>query len=927
MATEVTDPAALAAYNGTAAPTAAPSAGPTEVTDPSALEAYHGAPSRPPRANRPGVNVPQYGREAPETTWSDVGGVTRRILPAANAALAGTVGRALDVVPYSVSRLMGATPETAVHPVENAMRRYTVPDVGPPQTDAQGMADAGGKMLGETAPFMVAGAGALPRIAAPAIDAAPTVANAFRSLFSGAGKSMVAKPLSTIGGETAAAIESGAVGEGMKQGAVNAGQSPEMQQLAESTGQVLGPTALTMAPVALAARIAKPIASRVGPMVNSAAANVADAIPEAVRPSWAQGLAQQGADRQQAIARSSVGGKLSEALATPESQAGLATAEKLKADIPGFNPGTARASGDPELKNVQQNRDSASTAADLRARQGTFDESKGAISQKLETLVPPAEQPRPTPASVGPQPRAPYAADAVVENAGKSVAAANNVIEGEKKVVQGQLKSQADALPTVDRIDAGNTLRASRDAAQTAMDAETTKLRGQIGNADTPMEMAPAKPYSSLDPTSKPTKMTLNEVLDRRAAINQEGRDLMSGKVTVEDRARLNQLANERDNLDSIVEKASANDGALRAYADHYKNENVPNFRQGASNDVAARDSTGYGGLKVDPESVGKKFFNPNEESAGAQFDRAMGHDPAARQQMVDNALDDIRHNLIDQATGQIKKGEVAKWLNKNSRVLDAMPQTGKEIRAAVDATNPDALYARLGEMKQRSNELANTKLSKVLESVAGPGQEPANAIHAALNDSILMRQVMTSAGNDPSAQAAVRRAVFEQVRKDAPDVLSDPDKFLAWMKGKRSLSVVFTPEHLSSLENIARAAKMQDSIPRPTGTVATPKSIIGKIGDSLGISAQSAASTMRGVAQGRTSLAMEGIAQGTKFLNRQSAKASNAAWDEALSNPEAAKMVANMVRGKPTTAQAAKLRTYLLAGGVTAAEPSDEAK
>ena len=132
------------------------------------------------------------------------------------------------------------------------------------------------------------------------------------------------------------------------------------------------------------------------------------------------------------------------------------------------------------------------------------------------------------------------------------------------------------------------------------------------------------------------------------------------------------------------------------------------------------------------------------------------------------------------------------------------------------------------------------------------------------------------------------------------------------------------TPQHKSDLEIVARAAMIQNSLGRPEGTVAVTKSIVGRIEDALGITVGSAASTGRGVAQGRTSPAIEGISQGAKFFNRQAARASAAAWDEALANPEAAKLLVGLAKGKATPMQSARLYTYLISSGMMRSE-SDE--
>lgn len=860
------------------------------------------------RVPRPGRDVPQIGREAPSSTWSDVGNVVGRIAPKANDALAETVGRALDVVPYYAHQGYKAAQGEPVpegqgfHPVENAIKHYLgSKGLPPPQSGAQELADAGGKMIGETVPYIAGGAAGLPKVAAPAIDAAPTVANAFRSFLNQMGNRAVQKPAATLAGETLAAGESGAVGEQLRSVAADNNHSPLVQHAAETVGQTLGPAALQAAPGAIAARLAKPALTAGKRVVESGAKAVGEAIPEDMRPGWVDDLAKRGAEERQATARSAVSEKLGPALARPEAQAGMAEVEQLQKQVPGFNPGVARATGDPELMNTQQSLDTSATGEKLRGKQKAYDESKGAIANKLESIVPAT---------------APHPEDAAVGAASRRVEGLTDRIGGQRDATEGRIREMSETLPQVDRIAGGETMRNARTGAQQAMDAETTRLRGQIAEPNRVVEVHPATD------TEPAVTMTVNQVLNRRATINQEMRDFSDASArSPEDVRSMRRLQEERDHLDGVINDAAGNDDSLRAYTTHYATQNVPQFRQGASAEVGRRDQFGYGGNKVDPESVGKKFFNPNEESAARQFNTSMGHDPAARQQMVDNALDDIRHTAVDPATGMLREGAVGKWIQKHERVLREVPF----VREAVDARNPDALYARIGELEQRQRQVAQTKLAKELQSVAGPGKDASVAIDAALNDHVLMRQLVNSARNDPSAMAAVRRSVFEAIKSKAPDAIENPEKFLEVLKGHdRALSVALTPQHKADLIAVARAAQIQNRVGRPEGSTVVPKSIVGTIEDHLGITVGSAASTGRGVAQGRTSLPIEAAAQAGKFFNRQAKNASNAAWEEALSNPEAARMVAAVVRGKPTVQQTQKLRAYLLSSGVMHAEGRD---
>jgi hypothetical protein len=77
-----------------------------------------------------------------------------------NEGLASTVGRALDAPGYFLGKAMGVdVPEEARHPFEGTFRKYFVDPAGPPTTPKQRILRAGGNIVGENIPTMVAGGG------------------------------------------------------------------------------------------------------------------------------------------------------------------------------------------------------------------------------------------------------------------------------------------------------------------------------------------------------------------------------------------------------------------------------------------------------------------------------------------------------------------------------------------------------------------------------------------------------------------------------------------------------------------------------------------------------------------------------------------------------------------------------------------------
>jgi hypothetical protein len=818
---------------------------------------------------------PQYARDATDGP-SGFDRFARQVRSGEYNAIGSTVGRALDVVPYFVGQALGYDD---VHPVERAIRSLGG-EAPEPQSYGERVANATGRFMGENLP-VAAGITGLAQSGTRFVanDVAPGIANMLKAGTNRVLDAIARNPAKTAALETIASADAGAGGQIAKETAEGAGYGPAGQRVAETFGQLTAPTVGDYLPTMLGIRAAAPIfrAGRSG--VEKVANTVGEAIPENYRPAWLDDLAQSRAKERMDTARGTVGDQLRDTLSQPEAHANVAEAQRLEAEIPGFQPGIARASGDQNLINTQRQLDTEATGPALRERQQATDASTQAIRDYLERGAPPLQG--------MPQ-------DAVARSVASRVQGDQRAAAQQSESVRGQIRSQSDALPEIDRAQAGQTLRDIRAQERAAADREVQRLRANIGAPETPVRVG--------DET-----ITLDEALNRRAAINQELRDYSSATArNVADVQRMRQLAAQHDALDAAVD--SVNAPGLREYRDYYREQYAPRFLEGASRDIGRYDQFGYGKNKVAAEDVSAKWFAPNSISEARQFNAVYGNNPAARQAMTDYALDDLRHSAVDPSTGLIKQGAVNRWLAKNERVLNEMPWA----RDAVATRNPDALYARLGQLEQRQRQIADTKVAGLL------GKNPEQMIDAGLNDWQAMRGLKRSVRGDDRAEAALTRAVWDRAVKAAgPDTLVNADKLQSWIDDhRRALNEVLTPAHLKNLETVIQAARVQARAPRPTGTVATPLSIPGAVGAATGVTVPSAVGSALSIARGRTSPWTEVPMQAVKFWNRQKDAATKAAWDEALSNPDVAKALANVVKTGATPLKIRKLYAYLVTAG-----------
>jgi hypothetical protein len=820
------------------------------------------------------------------------------------------------------------------HMVEGAFREHFVNPMGEPQNRPEQVLRAGGRMAGENLPIVAAGATPV----RSGVTLAEQAAGGFLPKASGVADAVLDSAGAHPIGQSIGAFESGAGGQVARNAAKDQGYGEQGQQNAEMLGQFLTPVAadawtrgvplpgtdvrIPLSPTVAGAKAGK-----------WAAGKAVESVPESALPSWLQPAEGTYAERQQAKldygnregkyanyepetnpedrtfpkelepnlvqrrmdqgqakredrARQVVGQELGQILEKPEARANLDEANRLEQAIPGLQLGIAKSTQDPAMLRLQENIESNAKGDELRNLQERHDANAAAIRSHLDSVVPPqGENPQDTVAAAN---------AARVQNI-------NRTNEQEQRNVEGLIQRRSDALPEIDRAAAGQTLREIRHGEQGAADQEVQRLRGEIAN--------PNQHIPELD-------MTVNQALDRRAAINQEVRRYASANTrTVQDVRDMEALGAERDRIDAAL--GQINEPGLQEYTRYYREQYAPRFLEGPSRDVGRYDQNAIDKNRVQSEDVPSRFFGPNNISEARQFSRLYGngnepHSVTARQVMTDYALDDLRHNAVDPNTGMIREGAVNRWLQKNERLLNEMPW----IRDAVQARNPDALYQRLGDLEQRTRAVADTKVAQLV------GKNPEQHIDAALKDWQTMRGLKSSVRGDADAEMALRRAVLER----APDPM-DADKFEAWLdKNDRSLRQIFDPSHLKSLRDVLAASRAIGQLPRPTGTVDMPGSLADKGAEKLGISVPSLLQRVLSVKQGRMSpeygVADVGMRVLRSFSNREAA----AVWKEALYNPKVAQDLNTMVSGgKATPIQLARMKSYLLSVGMADATGNDK--
>lgn len=774
---------------------------------------------------------------------------------------------ARDAVYDKMADVLGLGPSTLPN-AHQAFNQQFVNTVPPAQTIVGRGLEKGGDfaasavpVLGMTNLLAQSGSRAI-------VGAAPSIANAVRSTANNILDTFAAKPvastaadigLNTLAGEGAQLGHESGVPGGETLGAMAAAGAPALRH---GSSMFWG--------AKLAAKGVGAIADRVGPYVT-------DMLPERFT---SDGMRAAAAAKRAAAAEKSVGSEIAPVLKDAGAQAEMARSAELQDQIPGFNPTLAKASADPVLLSQQAKQEANASGSSLREWQALHGDNAKAIRDFADAQVPPV-------------PGTPHPEDVVAKTAGARVSSANQRIDQQMADTQGKIAQTSESLPTVDRAEAGTQLRQIRSAEQDAADNEVNRLRGNIAAPDQTIKVGD-------------TEMTVKAALDRRAAINQETRDYQSATSrNVQDVQRMRALDAERQTLDGAIE--AVNMPGMSEYRNYYKNDYAPRFLEGASRDVGRYSQTGYDKNLVAAENVPSKFFGPNNVSAAKQFNKVYGDTPEVRQIMTDHALDTLRQEAVDPATGLLREGGVDRWTNRYGRVLNEMPW----IKDAVSAKDPAALYGRLGDLKARQAAVADTTLSKQL------GNEPGKTIDNAIGDWRVARTLKNTVDSGgPEAQQALTRAVWERAlgAGEKGAALYDAKAIGDFLDtNKRSVDILLSPDHVKSLRTIIDATKIEGRLPAPKG--ATPDSnAFDQVKELTGTSVETGLTTMTTLARGRSSPVYEVTRLIGNAYRNFSEKELQAAWKEALTNPQVAKNLESAIsQGKATKMQEERLRSYLL--------------
>jgi hypothetical protein len=776
--------------------------------------------------------------------------------------LAEVLGLPVDLVAAGMGA-MGVGGGDAIGGSESLKKLFGAVGAVKPAQPGYGFERRVGKEVGAAIPF-VGGMGAAAR-------GVKIVSKAAKGLPQAVGRAMVEPavqaPLKTAAGEMVAATGAGI-------GAATAQAIAPGSMGAEITGQLAGgiaPSVLLAGPTGMALRGAKTLAGKVSPTgrVSAAKENLQAMMGEELTPGVMERM-----------------------------KAGQQTA----AQVPGFEPSIGEVSGSPSLMAMQRAQETGLTGAKLEKAVARQDKNIQAINDFAESVAP----------------SGPVDVDVVIDSARGKVRALTGEISAAGVSSPAELPSAN--LKNIGAKMRDNLIERRREASeamgqiademglnQIDITPQYEGVREELITAMTPAgrfatEAHTPEIVSTLIKDRGVTASTsLEDMKGLREAISNEYRASVTGAAPDLQRARylkigLHQIDKAMDDLVFPEELASLYPEWRKAYFDNV----IDKFDRGAAFAVRKKGQKGF--FVTDDERVASSFFGSKKGEAMSQYSRIFGDSADDMDAMRSVILDDFRTSVV--RDGEIKPRLMESWFKRYGSTLDEIPQVRDELMGIEDATK--AMGSRMRTLDARQRKIEDSVLTRSLKAYSKGTKTGTQVVADAVAKPRLMRQLVNSIRKDPDAMAGLRRHVWDDiVSNDATAMRANMDDNID------SLKMVLTPNHMKNLDTIIDARIMAERAPTPTGTGA-PGGMLEAAEKQLGMGTSQLGSRIFAVKSGRIGVNYMMTDIFGRFFKGQSAQSVERMLDEALYDPEVAKLLVDGLKSPTSKRVTNHMKKYM---------------
>jgi len=599
---------------------------------------------------------------------------------------------------------------------------------------------------------------------------------------------------------------------------------------------------------------------------------------------------------------------------SPDAAENITQALTLQSKLPGFKASVGEMADTPALLDMQR-RYAMSSPQNLNAEAARNKANTTAVNQYFDANAP--------------QGGAPTAVRSAV----------NQSVSDEAKAAQAQATAVAGRVPSTDQLALGQRMgdiaesekAAARPAISAAYEkafaADTSKavdLSPVITKAEEILgtKLSQVKPESAPNtisaiqklkpPETKPTgfgftqelkaaqpgdaTVTLRDIDGLRKAINADIAEAGRSNSPVA-ATQLRNLYQLHKTIDEAVMTSGLKPEAKEAYRaalEKYRTEFVPRFKEGSNLRMFQENSVNE--PKILPDKFTSEYFKPDSQGGltrASQFSNLFGKNSESLTATKAGIIDRYRDAVVDKSTGVINMAAHNKFIADHRDTLEAFKKSG--VNASDDISMIGAEAAKVMNAGQRMQETAKGLKFDTVDQL----------VDAAIKNPRVMGNTIGRLNED--AREQFQRLLMDRARNAGG--ASGMSDFIA--ENKKTLSMALTPQHVSALEDIAKAMKIIERNP-VKGSLATEGPDIVK--NMTGVSTATVWAQYRATSAGRQGLATGLFNLAAPVATKLGQKEFSDIMENALHNPETAKRLRDFLlaqnAGQANMAGAALART-----------------
>ena len=387
------------------------------------------------------------------------------------------------------------------------------------------------------------------------------------------------------------------------------------------------------------------------------------------------------------------------------------------------------------------------------------------------------------------------------------------------------------------------------------------------------------------------------------------------GKAGIETANKLQRLSEIKGTIYKALQRNLENVEGAPKFFDELNNY-IGKFEEGVVLQLRDKKPAGY---PIKDEAVADSFFQANNVEAMKKFINVFGDNPNAVANMKDAILDRLANESIDMKTGLINADNYKRFLTKYDTALKELAKTDSAFVESLKKT-PTAfskISDRLATLDKRKAFVQGEKLKTTLGAFGAQSKQfnfgsTGEYVDAALANPKLMsnitQRVMKAGAGEPWAKAVTEKLTNLRIDPKSGAIsakeISNMEKFIA--QNEESLQTLFSEmgkgyeKHLDNLKLVIDGFKRVNFVPAPKGSPApTPSE---QMRQALGTDIPQVWSRAFAVASNRTGWKFVGAEVFNRFLNTVGIGHFNKVMKEAVYNPEFAKTLVNMQKGKEST-------------------------